>query len=162
MHLDEVAGFMDFSVVIAINAVRRNERCQANDPVGAEQLGYLADAPDILVAILGIEPKVAVETLPDVVAVQYAAAMTSLCEVFVHQKRHCRLARRAESGEPNRYSTLTEDRFPFCTSDLRHCIGDVLAFGAGHGVPFLFSHVLRSAGGRNAPALLTKEATAMP
>lgn len=67
---------------------------------------YLADAPDVLGAVLVGEAEVLVEAEAHVVAVEAVGGQAEVQEVLLERRRHRRLARGREPREPQREALL--------------------------------------------------------
>src|SRR5262249_21910302 len=63
---------------VAVLAVGADEGGDRDDARVGEQLGDLADAADVLFAVLGRETQVLVQPVPDVVAVEHVSQMAPL------------------------------------------------------------------------------------
>ena len=99
--LDEVARLHDRAHLIAVGAVRRDEGRQRHDAGVGEELRDLADAADVLGAVLGREAEILVEPVADVVAVEDVGADAALDGALLELDRDRRLAGAREPREPD-------------------------------------------------------------
>jgi hypothetical protein len=98
--LDEIAGLHERAHLVAVGPIRRDEGRDGDDAGVGEELRDLADAPDVLGAILGREPEILVQAVPDVVAVEDVGADAALGEPLLEVDRDGGLARAREPGQP--------------------------------------------------------------
>lgn len=66
----------------------RDEAGDADQAGVGEELGHLGDAPDVLLAVLGSEAQVLVQTVPDVVPVQRVAGNAVRHQILLKSKAH--------------------------------------------------------------------------
>jgi len=71
---------------------RTNEACETDDAAVGEQLGHLGDASNVLLAVLGAETEVLIESVSDVVSVQTVRWNAEPDQVFFQCKRDGSLA----------------------------------------------------------------------
>src|SRR5262249_41334531 len=80
-------------------------------------LGHLADAADVLGAILGREPEVLVEAVTDVVAVQDVGAHAAFEEALLQVDGDRRLAGARQSREPDRTASVAVQALAILAGD---------------------------------------------
>jgi len=140
VHLDEVAGLLARAHAVAVGAVGRDEAGQRDQAGLHHELGDLADAPHVLLAVLRAEAQVAVEPVAHVVAVQQRGQDAARGQRVLQRARHGRLARAAQAGEPQHAAALVQQALLDLARHRALLPGDVVA-AAQH------------AGGRNAGPL---------
>jgi len=91
----------------------------------------VADAADVLDAVLVGEPEVAAQPVADVVAVEHVDEPTGGGQAFFHGARDGRLARPGQAGEPRDAAALAEQALPILSGDHAFVAHDV-AGGIGH------------------------------
>lgn len=91
---------------ITVGAVRRDEGGDCDGGGVGEQLGDLADAADVLVAVLLGEAQVLVEAEADVVAVEAVGDQAEVQQVLLERGGDGGLARRREARQPDREAAL--------------------------------------------------------
>ena len=135
-HLDEVgvARRVDVAGQLAVLHVRRDERHDGDDAGVREQLGHFGHAADVLRAVLGGEPHVAVEPGADVVAVQHVAELAGVHERALQRVRHGALAGAAEPGHPQDAAALVDELLAHVARHRRLVEPDVRGLAHGRGL----------------------------
>ena len=110
MDLDErqIAGDVQGTHVVAVLAVGADEAGQRDDAGVGEQLGDLADAADVFLAVGGGEAEVLVQPVADVVAVEHVGQPAALHQGVFQREGDGALARAGQAGEPEGGPLLRE------------------------------------------------------
>jgi hypothetical protein len=104
--LDELAVVEDLAGQAALGAERRDEGGQ-HDQAGVDhQLGDLGDPADVLDPVLLGEAEVAVEAVPDIVAVQQIGVAAQGVQALFDQVGDGRLARPRQARQPHHPAAL--------------------------------------------------------
>ena len=111
VKLDKIAGFHVLAHPVTVGPIRGHERAEHDHAGVDEELGDLANAPNVLAAVLGREAEVAAQTVADVVAVQAVGRGAAQVERALEAASERALGRAREPGEPQRYA-----RWPRCIS----------------------------------------------
>ena len=97
-----------------------------------EQLGHLADAADVLLAVGGGEAQVLVQAVADVVAVEHVGQVAALDQGVLEGEGDGALARAAQAGEPDGRALLLEQLLAVLAADVAFVPGDVRCSNLGH------------------------------
>ena len=119
--------------LVAVGAVRRDEGRERDDAGVGEELRDLADAADVLGAVLGREAEVLVEAVADVVAVEDVGAHAALPEALLEVDRDGRFAGAGEAREPDGAGLVAVDLLAVVARDGALVPDDVGRFLFGHG-----------------------------
>lgn len=122
---------------VAVGAVRGNEGGDGDGGGVGEELGYLADAADVLVAVLLGEAQVLVEAEADVVAVEAVGRHAEVQQVLLEGRGHGRLARGREARQPDGQAALLAERVALLARE-GGVPGDVAAFARRDVIVSLF------------------------
>ena len=93
---------------VAVLAIGADEAGHGDDAAVGEQLGDLADAADVLLAVGGGEAEVLVQPVADVVAVEDVGQPAALHQGVFQREGDGALARAAQAGEPEGGALLLE------------------------------------------------------
>lgn len=132
VDLQEASGHDEFANPLTVSAERGDEGGHDDHTRLDEQLGYLADAADVLSAILIRETEVAAETVADVVAVENEGPAAPLVEPLLHRVGQRRLARAGKAGEPHDDALVAVQLLAHLAVDAGVVPDDMGAFLAGH------------------------------
>jgi hypothetical protein len=127
MDLDERESgrFVQRAHFVAIRLVRADEARQRDRAGIAEELGDLADAPDVLLAVLLGESQVLVDAHADVVAVETIGELAHLKERALQRNGDRALAAARQTGQPDRGSLLPEHVITIFAGDVAAVPGHV-------------------------------------
>jgi hypothetical protein len=146
VDLDEVAALHEGAHLIAVGAVRGDEGGDRHRAGVGEQLGDLADAADVLGAVLRGEAQVLVEPVADVVAVEDVGAHAALAEPLLEIDRDGRLARAGKARQPDRAALVAVQLLAVLARHRALVPDDVGRFLLRHGREVLADHPARSKG----------------
>ena len=112
MHLDEAqtGGPDALAHGVAGRPVRRDQRDECDEPRVREERCDLAHTAHVLVAVLRAEPEIAVEAVPQVVAVEQVGGPAALHQAGFDLRGHRRLARARQAREPHHQTFPTGER----------------------------------------------------
>src|SRR5690606_18523128 len=119
--------------VVAVGPVGADKAGQGDHPGIHEELGDLADATDVLVAILGGKAQVLVDAEADVVAVEAVGDLAHLVQGAFQGHRDGALAAAGETGKPEGRGFLVEQAVAVGAGDLAVVPVDVGGDLFGHG-----------------------------
>src|SRR5690606_37812025 len=123
--LDEAPLREDGPRHVAVLAVRRDEGGEHDGAGVDEELGHLAGAADVLLAVFGREAEVAVEAVAHVVAVEHVVEDAALDEALLHAMRHGALAGAAEPRHPDHHASVAVGTGAILAVDLADVPGEV-------------------------------------
>mmetsp|Transcript_18564 Transcript_18564/g.48506 ORF Transcript_18564/g.48506 Transcript_18564/m.48506 type:complete len:266 (+) Transcript_18564:1382-2179(+) len=164
-HLQEVALRHTLTHLHAVRLVRRDEAHKSDGAVLSKKLGHLANAADVLLAVLGRKAKVLVQAMTDVIAVQVDSELAQLAQGVLQGAGDGALTAAAQASEPEDATLLVQQVLLVCAADhalvpldvgrLAHVVGGGLhpaAQGADLGGEVMDSLLrgLRHAGGGRA------------
>lgn len=132
-------GLVHLAGQVAVRPVRADEASDGEGGRVGEQLGYLGDAPDVLLAVLGREPQVLVQPEPDIVAVQSIRCLVVRLaqQCLLQRHRDGRFAARGEPRQPDRQALLLPEPCPDLGRQGRRVVVDVAVL-EGHVSMYLF------------------------
>src|SRR5262249_384448 len=108
---DELAVAHDTPRLVAIGALRGDEGRHIDHAGMCEELGNLADAPDVLIAVRGREAQVLVQAMTHIVAIQHVGVHAALPQRLFERYGERRFARSRQASHPDRAGFVTAYRF---------------------------------------------------
>ncbi|KAI3478708.1 hypothetical protein L1887_59345 [Cichorium endivia] len=110
---------------LAVRLVRRDERGDGDRGGRRKEQRDLRDAADVLLAVLGREAEVLVEAKADVVTIKTVRRLLERQQVLLERSGDRRLARRRQSGKPDRESLLRQQLGALVVRDVARVERDV-------------------------------------
>lgn len=110
---------------VSVCRVGRDERGDCQRGAGTEERGHLGDPSNVLLAVLGAEAEVLVESKSDVVAVETKGRLVLVEQVLFQCRRNGRLARGRQARQPDGGALLLEQRAALVVGDDALVEGDV-------------------------------------
>ena len=115
-----------------------DEAAERDDAGVGEQFADFPNASDVLRPVLRTEPKVLIQSVADVVAIEDVGEPVPLDEDVFGREGDRALARTGETGQPDQYPILFKQSFTLLSPDVTLVPDNIRCFNLCHSMPLGF------------------------